>query len=647
MERIMDNKKQNPFSISKASDLSNEDIQNFWVDGINFSDFIDPSSLKPKIIVGGKGSGKTHLMKRFSYDVQILEKKTIASIIKDDCYIGIFMRASTLLGGRFNHTKDKKKWQAIFYYYFELFFTKTYLFPVLEQLEYEYPDKKDQLVKEILDLFDKEIEAETLSNIKKRLSDEVKKINRCVNDYLFDNDSINDINHIVSRTELIFGIPKVVKSVFKDISKIEQLTFNYFIDEFENFEPQQRDYIQTLVRESGDICTFRIGIRSHAFNSDTLKTEHSSERNKMGSETELIYLDDWLMEDKKKYRDFALEIIQKKFNPENISDIKEYEGFLSRLFEKSSGKKYNSKKAFSNLSGKLKKITTKDEVDAIIENLKSNNSALADKLNIYNFYKNKEEDYLKRSEFVKKNGVSNNDKEKQNENMKAQLYEENLDTNPIYLGLDAFIKISDFNPRHMINIMGYVYDWVDYCEGDMSKKIPYKEQIHSERKLLLWFKDDYDTSGKYGHQLSLYIDKFCRYLKAVRFSPKPIDTSVTSFFVSQENYMKYKEQFDSLSKRMIIIKKKERKGKNKNAHTLEYQFRINFVYSEKYQLPLIDRGTIEVDNSVLNVIFDDNDNDDSGFKKILSLRQSTWSNLRQSAWSNLDSKTLDMFSKDE
>jgi hypothetical protein len=28
----------------------------------------------------------------------------------------------------------------------------------------------------------------------------------------------------------------------------------------------------------------------------------------MGSETESIYLDDWLMADKKKYRDFALEI---------------------------------------------------------------------------------------------------------------------------------------------------------------------------------------------------------------------------------------------------------------------------------------------------------------------------------------------------
>jgi hypothetical protein len=190
----------------------------------------------------------------------------------------------------------------------------------------------------------------------------------------------------------------------------------------------------------------------------------------------------------------------------------------------------------------------------------------------------------------------------------------------------------------MINIMGYVYDWVDYYEGDMGKKIPYKAQIYSEEKLLLWFKDDYDISGKYGYKLSLYIDKICRYLKAVRFSPKPIDTSVTSFFVSQKNYTKYKDQFDSLSKRMIIIKKKDRKGKNKKTHALKYKFRVNFVYSEKYQLPLIDRGAIEVDDSVLNVIFDDEDNG-SKFDQILS--------QKQSIWSDLDRKTLDMFSKDE
>jgi vacuolar-type H+-ATPase subunit D/Vma8 len=57
-------------------------------------------------------------------------------------------------------------------------------------VSFSTPLSTNNYFKEILDLFDKEIEAETLSNIKKRLSDEVKKINRCVNDYLFDNDSI-------------------------------------------------------------------------------------------------------------------------------------------------------------------------------------------------------------------------------------------------------------------------------------------------------------------------------------------------------------------------------------------------------------------------------------------------------------------------
>lgn len=638
MERIMANKKINPFSISKASDLSDKEIQELWVDGINFSSFIEPKSLKPKIIIGGKGSGKTHLMKHFSYDVQILERQTIASIIENDGYIGIFMRASTLLGKRFNHRKDVEKWQMIFYNYFELFFTKTYLFPILEKLESEYPDKKNQLVVEILDLFDENIEAETLLDVKRRLSDEVKKINTHINDYVFDNDSINQIKQIVSRTELIFGIPKVVKSVFKDIPKIEQLTFNYFVDEFENFELQQQEYIQTLIRESGNICTFRIGIRSHAFNSDVLKTEHSSERNKIGSEIEPIYLDDWLMKkNKDKYRNFVLKIIQKKFNPENISNIIKYEKFLSELFEKSSGKICNSEKAFSNLSRELKKIKTENRVNEIINNLKSNNdNPLVDKLNIYNFYKNKEKDRLLRSKIINESGISDNDKEKQTENMWAQLYEENLDTNRIYLGLDAFINISDFNPRHMINIMSYAYDWIDYCGGDMSKKIPHKEQIHSEKKLLSWFEADYDISGEYGHQLSGYIDKFCRYLKAIRFSPKPSDTSVISFFVSQKNYMDYQGQFDALSKRMILVGQTQRKGKDKDTHTLKYKFRTNFIYSEKYQLPLIDRGTIEIGESTLKAIFD---NDDSKFDKIL--------HSKRVILSNSGNETLDMFLEDE
>lgn len=136
--------------------------------------------------------------------------------------------------------------------------------------------------------------------------------------------------------------------------------------------------------------------------------------------------------------------------------------------------------------------------------------------------------------------------------------------------------------------------------------------------------------------MSLYIDKFCRYLKAIRFLPKPIDTSVTSFFVSQENYIKYQDQFDALSKRMILINNQDRKGKNKKGHAFKRKFKINFVYSEKYQLPLISRGTIEIGESILKVVFNGNDRK---FDRILS--------SQQRKWSNLDNKTPDMFSEGE
>ena len=57
MGKIMGNK-INPFAISKAVDLDDQEIQEMWVDGMDFKGFIELSSLKSKIIIGGKGTGK-------------------------------------------------------------------------------------------------------------------------------------------------------------------------------------------------------------------------------------------------------------------------------------------------------------------------------------------------------------------------------------------------------------------------------------------------------------------------------------------------------------------------------------------------------------------------------------------------------------
>ena len=64
--------KSNPFDVTKAVDYTDEEIYRYWVDmdGQASAMVMKPDSLMPMIIVGSKGSGKTHIMKFFSYELQ-------------------------------------------------------------------------------------------------------------------------------------------------------------------------------------------------------------------------------------------------------------------------------------------------------------------------------------------------------------------------------------------------------------------------------------------------------------------------------------------------------------------------------------------------------------------------------------------------
>ena len=95
----------NPFNITKADDFSDKEINDLWVDitsGDGFSRLVKPTSPMPMFILGGKGSGKTHLMKYVSYSVQKLRHaKDVMAGIRADGYIGIYVRCGGLNASRF------------------------------------------------------------------------------------------------------------------------------------------------------------------------------------------------------------------------------------------------------------------------------------------------------------------------------------------------------------------------------------------------------------------------------------------------------------------------------------------------------------------------------------------------------------------
>src|SRR5580698_8636200 len=96
----------NPFNITKAVDFSDQEINDYWVDipaGDGFAAMAKPTSPMPMLILGGKGSGKTHLMRYFSYPLQrIRHAKDVIGGIQKERYIGIYLRCGGLNSARFS-----------------------------------------------------------------------------------------------------------------------------------------------------------------------------------------------------------------------------------------------------------------------------------------------------------------------------------------------------------------------------------------------------------------------------------------------------------------------------------------------------------------------------------------------------------------
>ena len=90
----------NPFEITKAVDFTDREIDSMWVDWPapgGFAEFMSIKSPMVRIIRGGKGTGRTHVMRHFSARVQTIRGSGNAVEQMDrDGVLGIYIRCSGL-----------------------------------------------------------------------------------------------------------------------------------------------------------------------------------------------------------------------------------------------------------------------------------------------------------------------------------------------------------------------------------------------------------------------------------------------------------------------------------------------------------------------------------------------------------------------
>lgn len=647
-------KNVNPFNITKAVDYSDAEIDTFWVDipgGNGFIDLLKPDSSMPMMILGGKGSGKTHLMRYFSFNLQIIRYgDTLKSDLEKDGYVGVFLRCGGLNSSKFsgsNQTSDA--WRGIFSYYFELWLSQLVV-NIIVDISSKLTDidhgVERKTCNQIASLFDVDVAQEFRSFLELRsyLQKLQRQVDFEVNNCAITGNKISDLRILVSPGKLVFGLPKILR---ESIPLFNNIQFLYLIDEYENLLEYQQCYINTLIREREDPTSFRIGARWYGIK--TYSTYSGQEELKVGSEYEKVIIDQLLRERKGAYNEFANQIFFKRLEKTGYlgrqnrvpeMKISEYfvefdlDVFFNRLAtkEKSVWKSY-----FKTLRANLKTKTTDKVIDKIIANLSCDENPLVERTNVLLFHRawnNGSKDLLASSERIK----SNAREYLSNQSDKSTLHNKILDKfkgdiidqlhrdsreKIMYVGIEKIIKMSAGIPRLFLIMLKHMYRWSIY-NGEQpfgGTPISMDAQQKGIEDAMKWFLDDARVPGPSGRPIANTIDRIGQLLHEIRFSDVPPECSLSSFSINVsdidedvENILNYLEQYS------YLIRGSERREKNSSVRRITYQ--INGLISPQWELPVFTRGILELNSSEVLAIFSSQSDED--FQKVKTERWSRY-----------------------
>ena len=618
----------NPFNVTKAVDYSDEELDRFWVDfpmDAGFNGIIKPTSDMPMIILGSKGSGKTHIMKHFSFTSQSLRwKDDIIYGLKKDGYLGTYLRCSGLNGFKF---KDKgenstENWQIIFSYYLELWLSQLLLknvIKILEDRNLVIPNEHT-ITLEIMDLLDTtEVtqNVKSFSHLVKYFNDLQKNVDYAINNKAFTQKSVSEsVEILASPGSLIFGIPEILS---KEVEDFKDIKFLYLLDEYENFTDDQQKYFNTLIRERKNPACFKIGARRYGMR--TYETLSAGEEIKAGSEFEVFDIDNIFRENKIGYKKFINDICLKRLELPGIKIVKDeisnffetfnIDDFLNKI---QTGKKGH----LQDLAKKLNAFKYQAIRIRIIENLRFNENVLLERINIMLFYREwkKGTDLLIASENI---GIACSKywiHKVENEHFRVvqkfkydildALARENGEKIRTTIGFDNIVKISNGIPRHVLIIMKHIFKWNEYYELTTFKstnaKISSQSQLNAIRDTAKWFVEDARIPGDEGSIAKDSIERLCDYLRELRFSDIPPECSISTFsikskFVPSEisKIINFLEQYS------YIIEVGERRDKNANSRYNTYQ--LNGLLAVEWELSINRRGIVDLNSKEMKSIF--------------------------------------------
>jgi hypothetical protein len=638
-------RKVNPFLVTKAVDLSDEEIESLWISiGGNDTDTLfHPKSLMPVILMGGKGSGKTHWMRYYSYPLQQLRHRSLKlqplEGLARDGYIGIYVLLGGLNSERFRgRGQSDEIWRSLFEYYFELWLAQEILH-ILVNLAREEPSLaalESELCGRICDLFDEPPRdiASTFKGLFDWCADAQRQLDAEVNNVIFTKSFSTRVR--ITRGKLLFGIPKIVTS---HVEKLKGVVFSYQLDEFENILEQQQKYVNSLIRERSSPSTFRIGSRLYGVK--TYQTYADDEENREGSEFVRVILDHRLRQDPKGWEEFAFRLVQRRLevygamtdapvsyeNMERIFETPDYSWSRTTIFKLMGEPAIGTGPHFEKLSRKLERAMDTDTAPGLRTNEQKNEilrcmivegRPLLEKINMLMLYqewsrghslsqaaasiREKARTFLDnphaRSPYATKVQHFASD-------MVAQLLREAGRRQLLYFGIRNFIRMSEGLPRTLVVMLKNIWDWAIYKErGEFLEKISQDAQVQGVLDSAEWFMETMRKPGTSGTAIRTGIERLARLFENNRFSDKPTECSLLGFSVRERDLAESTKELILMAEQRSFLIRISQGEIDRNTQERLSKFQLSATLAPKWNLPVARRGIAKLSPGDVDLIFD-------------------------------------------
>ena len=663
----------NPFALARASDFSDQQINDLWVElgQLAIKSIIEPTSTRSKFILGGKGTGKTHLLRYYSYPAAKLRSKkgTGLNVVLENRFLAIFLRATNMDAARFELSgAPQPKWQQLFGVYLELRLVEGVLDALIDVIVSSPTDSFDQLG------FIEEIESslaganlancQSIVDVRQWTLQYKRLIDDAVNNAAF----TGELDVRVPFSLGAFCIP-IAKAMARLNGNLDRVPLIYLIDEIENFSESQQQVVNTLIRYGEGLATFRVTGR--LYSRKTYATLADGEQNREHAEFKTEILDD-ILRSFTKYPEFAKKFVKKRlllsgagtgvaqdnFSPvscfEDIDQSEFYSNAIEMLGVEDGVE--SAKKIFQDsLRSTFKDAETKLLIQEILGLLTLGFPLLVQKLNLVQFAKKlnrkskpkvvAESIRTAARQFVDGKGTTAGWYATAYGHYAADIFaqicrESRRAIGVPYAGFEMFTRMSSGNPRNLLIILGRAFEIAQFREIDFLDGEPLPIQYQTQAALAA-ARFTFENDTNYGSQSDAAreaVRRLAELLRAARFSLRIPEKSPLAISFSESDLSpKARETLNSSLNYSLVYEIYDGR-KDRNTKALNRKIQLNPILSPRWGLAVVRGGDISLNREQLDAIFCNSNS--ASFDELLRNLGARWNNLLRSAKSEENQRPL-------